>query len=32
MGRPVGVLFAQDGSMFITDDESGSIYHVTYRK
>jgi glucose/arabinose dehydrogenase len=32
MGRPVGVLFAQDGSMFITDDESGSIYHVTYGK
>jgi glucose/arabinose dehydrogenase len=32
MGRPVGVLFAQDGSLFITDDESGTIYRVTYSK
>jgi glucose/arabinose dehydrogenase len=32
IGRPVGVLFAQDGSLFITDDESGAIYRVTYGK
>jgi glucose/arabinose dehydrogenase len=32
MGRPVGILFAQDGSMFVTDDEDGVIYRVTYGK
>jgi len=32
MGRPVGVTFAQDGAMFVTDDESGTIYRVTYSK
>jgi glucose/arabinose dehydrogenase len=31
-GRPVGILFAQDGSMFVTDDEDGVIYRVTYGK
>jgi len=29
-GRPVGVTVANDGSLFITDDGSGSIWHVTY--
>ncbi|HSY03254.1 MAG TPA: PQQ-dependent sugar dehydrogenase [Acidobacteriaceae bacterium] len=29
-GRPVGVTVAQDGSLFVTDDGSGSIWHVTY--
>lgn len=29
-GRPVGVTVAKDGSMFVTDDGSGSIWHVTY--
>ncbi len=29
-GRPVGVTIGQDGSMFVTDDGSGSIWHVTY--
>ena len=29
-GRPVGVTFAEDGSLFVTDDGSGSIWHVTY--
>lgn len=32
MGRPVGLLFAPDGSLYISDDGSGLIYHVTYRK
>jgi glucose/arabinose dehydrogenase len=29
-GRPVGVTVATDGSLFVTDDGSGSIWHVTY--
>jgi glucose/arabinose dehydrogenase len=29
-GRPVGVTVASDGSLFVTDDGSGSIWHVTY--
>ncbi len=29
-GRPVGVAFAKDGSMFVTDDGSRSVWHVTY--
>jgi glucose/arabinose dehydrogenase len=29
-GRPVGVAVAGDGSLFVTDDGSGSIWHVTY--
>ena len=29
-GRPVGVAIAQDGSMFVTDDGSRSVWHVTY--
>jgi glucose/arabinose dehydrogenase len=29
-GRPVGVTVANDGSLFITDDGSGSIWHVSY--
>jgi len=29
-GRPVGVAVAQDGSLFVTDDGSRSIWHVTY--
>jgi len=29
-GRPVGVTVAQDGSLFVTDDGSKSIWHVTY--
>jgi glucose/arabinose dehydrogenase len=32
VGRPVGVLFAQDGTLFVTDDEDGTIYRVTYGK
>ncbi|HEY1648047.1 MAG TPA: PQQ-dependent sugar dehydrogenase [Terracidiphilus sp.] len=29
-GRPVGVAIARDGSMFVTDDGSRSVWHVTY--
>jgi glucose/arabinose dehydrogenase len=29
-GRPVGVAIAQDGSMFVSDDGSRSVWHVTY--
>jgi glucose/arabinose dehydrogenase len=32
MGRPVGVLFAPDGALFISDDAGGKIYRVTYGK
>lgn len=29
-GRPVGVTVANDGSLFVTDDGSNSLWHVTY--
>ena len=29
-GRPVGVAVAQDGSLFVTDDGTKSVWHVTY--
>jgi glucose/arabinose dehydrogenase len=29
-GRPVGVAIAKDASMFVTDDGSRSVWHVTY--
>jgi glucose/arabinose dehydrogenase len=29
-GRPVGVTVAKDGSLFVTDDGSRSIWHITY--
>jgi glucose/arabinose dehydrogenase len=29
-GRPVGVAVGEDGSLFVTDDGSGSIWHVNY--
>jgi glucose/arabinose dehydrogenase len=29
-GRPVGVAISNDGSMFVTDDGSRSVWHVTY--
>jgi glucose/arabinose dehydrogenase len=31
-GRPVGIAVAKDGSMYVTDDGSMSIWHVTYGK
>jgi glucose/arabinose dehydrogenase len=29
-GRPVGVAFGKDGSLFVTDDSSNAIWHVSY--
>jgi glucose/arabinose dehydrogenase len=29
-GRPVGVTVAKDGTLFVTDDGSGTIWHVSY--
>jgi len=29
-GRPVGVAIAKDGSLFVTDDGSRSVWHITY--
>ncbi|HZL25619.1 MAG TPA: sorbosone dehydrogenase family protein, partial [Acidobacteriaceae bacterium] len=29
-GRPVGVTVANDGSLFVTDDGSRSVWHVVY--
>ena len=29
-GRPVGVTIAQDGSLFVTDDGTRSVWHVAY--
>jgi glucose/arabinose dehydrogenase len=29
-GRPVGVAVAKDGSLFVTDDASRSVWHITY--
>ena len=29
-GRPVGVAVAKDGSLFVSDDASNSIWHVSY--
>jgi glucose/arabinose dehydrogenase len=31
-GRPVGIIFGGDGSMYISDDQAGLIYRVTYGK
>jgi glucose/arabinose dehydrogenase len=31
-GRPVGIVFGQDGSMYLSDDSGGRIYRVTYGK
>jgi len=32
MGRPVGVAFADDGAMYVSDDAGGVIYRITYAK
>jgi glucose/arabinose dehydrogenase len=29
-GRPVGVAVGNDGSLFVTDDGSRSVWHITY--
>src|SRR5208337_4939045 len=30
MGRPVGILFGDDGTMYLSDDAAGVIYRITY--
>lgn len=30
MGRPVGIAFGSDGSMYVSDDSAGVIYRITY--
>jgi glucose/arabinose dehydrogenase len=32
VGRPVDVLQMKDGSMLISDDWNGAVYHLTYGK
>jgi glucose/arabinose dehydrogenase len=32
MGRPVGIIFGSDGSMYVSDDAKGAIYRITYAK
>jgi glucose/arabinose dehydrogenase len=32
MGRPVGIAFGQDGSMYLSDDGAGLVYRITYAK
>ncbi len=31
-GRPTGVTFAPDGSLFVSDDSTGLIYHIWYQQ
>ena len=31
-GRPVDVITAPDGSLFVTDDVTNALYHITYSK
>ena len=30
-GRPAGIVFGADGSMYVSDDQAGLIYRVTYQ-
>ncbi len=32
LGRPVDLLFAKDGALYITDDKAGVVYKVEYKK
>jgi glucose/arabinose dehydrogenase len=32
MGRPVGIVFGSDGSMYVSDDAGSVIYRITYAK
>ena len=31
MGRPVGIAFGSDGSMYLSDDAGGAVYRITYK-
>jgi len=30
-GRPTGITFASDGTLFVSDDSNGAIYHIWYQ-
>jgi len=32
MGRPVGIVFGDDGSMYLSDDAGGVVYRITWTK
>lgn len=32
MGRPVGIVFGTDGSMYLRDDAGGKVYRIIYQK
>jgi glucose/arabinose dehydrogenase len=32
MGRPVGIVFGDDGTMYLSDDAAGVVYRITYGK
>jgi glucose/arabinose dehydrogenase len=32
MGRPVGIVFGDDGAMYLSDDSAGVVYRITYGK
>jgi glucose/arabinose dehydrogenase len=32
MGRPVGIVFDREGTMYLSDDAGGIIYRITYGK
>jgi glucose/arabinose dehydrogenase len=32
MGRPVGIAFSSDGTMYLSDDSSGVIYRIAYAR
>jgi glucose/arabinose dehydrogenase len=31
-GRPVGIIFGEDGAMYVSDDQMGVVYRITYAK
>jgi len=32
IGRPAGIIVADDGSLFVSDDNAGKIYRISYQK
>ena len=32
IGRPVDIVIAEDGSMFVSDDNAGKIYRIYYKR
>ncbi|VVB90231.1 Uncharacterised protein [uncultured archaeon] len=31
LGRPVDIIVANDGSLFVSDDNAGKIYRISYQ-